>query len=127
DGMNPTADVRVRKAIYQAIDIDPLMNGPFKGFAQPESQFITPFIFGYNPEIIRLPYNLSSSRQLLEEAGYKQGLSIVLDCITEGFPYNAENCNLITQQLSILVEQILVWLTDMWSIGNGLIPEPCLR
>jgi peptide/nickel transport system substrate-binding protein len=100
DGKNPTADVRVRKAIYQAIDINPLINGPFKGFAQPESQLVTSYIFGYNPEINRLPYNLSSSRQLLEEAGYKQGLSIALDCITEGFPYNAENCYLITQQLS---------------------------
>ncbi len=100
DGKNPTADVRVRKAIYQAIDITPLINGPFKGLAQPESQLVTSYIFGYNPEIIRLPYNLSSSRQLLEEAGYKQGLSIILDCITEGFPYNAENCYLITQQLS---------------------------
>jgi peptide/nickel transport system substrate-binding protein len=97
---NPTADVRVRKAIYQAIDIDPLIQGPFKGFAQPESQLVTSYIFGYNPEIERLPYNLSSSRKLLAEAGYEQGFPITLDCITEGFPYNAENCYLITQQLS---------------------------
>ncbi len=100
DSRNPTADVRVRKAIYQAINITPLINGPFKGFAQPESQFITPYIFGYSPEIERLPYNLSSSRQLLIEAGYEQGFDITMDCITEGFPYNAENCYLITQQLA---------------------------
>jgi peptide/nickel transport system substrate-binding protein len=100
NGMNPTADVRVRKAIYQAIDITPLINGPFKGFAQPESQFITPYIFGYNPEIDRLPYNVTSSRQLLAEAGYEQGFNITMDCITQGYEYNAENCYLITQQLS---------------------------
>jgi len=100
DGMNPAADVRVRKAIYQAINITPLINGPFQGFAQPESQFITPYIFGYNPEIERLPYNVSSSRQLLAEAGYEQGFDIVMDCITEGYEYNAENCYLIAQQLS---------------------------
>ena len=100
DDMNPTADVRVRKAIYQAINITPLINGPFKGFAQPESQFITPYIFGYNPEIKRLPYNVTASRQLLAEAGYAQGFNITMDCITEGYEYNAENCYLITQQLS---------------------------
>jgi peptide/nickel transport system substrate-binding protein len=100
NGMNPTADVRVRKAIYQAINITPLINGPFKGFAQPESQFITPYIFGYNPEIERLPYNVTSSKQLLAEAGYEQGFDITMDCITEGYEYNAENCYLITQQLS---------------------------
>ncbi len=100
DGMNPTADVRVRKAIYQAINITPLIAGPFQGFAQPESQFISPYIFGYNPEIKRLPYNISSSRQLLAEAGYEQGFDIVMDGITEGYEYNAENCYLIVQQLS---------------------------
>jgi peptide/nickel transport system substrate-binding protein len=100
DGMNPTADVRVRKAIYQAINITPLITGPFQGFAQPESQFISPYIFGYNPEIKRLPYNISSSRLLLAEAGYKQGFDIVMDGITEGYEYNAENCYLIVQQLS---------------------------
>ncbi|DAC72178.1 MAG TPA: hypothetical protein DSN98_06530 [Thermoplasmata archaeon] len=100
DGKNPTADLRVRKAIYQAIDIVPLINGPFKGLAKPESQFITPFIFGYNPQIERLPYDVNSSRQLLAEAGYDQGFDIVMDCITKGFDYNAENCRLITEQLS---------------------------
>jgi peptide/nickel transport system substrate-binding protein len=98
--MNPTADLRVRKAIYQAINITPLINGPFKGFAKPESQLIVPYIFGYNPEITRLPYNLTSSRQLLAEAGYENGFDIILDCITEGYEYNAENCYLIAQQLS---------------------------
>lgn len=100
DGKNPTADLRVRKAIYHAIDIVPLIHGPFKGFAQPESQFITPHIFGYHPEIDRLPYNVTLSQQLLAEAGYEQGFDIILDCITEGFAYNAENCYLIAQQLS---------------------------
>ncbi len=100
DGMNPTADVRVRKAIYQAINLTPLIDGPFKGLAQPESQLITTYIFGYNPEIQRLPYNLSASRHLLADAGYAQGFNITLDCITQGYPYNAENCYLIAQQLS---------------------------
>jgi peptide/nickel transport system substrate-binding protein len=100
DGKNPTADVRVRKAIYQAIDVVPLINGPFKGLAQPESQLVTPFIFGYNPEIQRFPYDINASKQLLSEAGYDDGFDIVLDCITEGYEYNAENCRLICQQLS---------------------------
>lgn len=100
DGMNPTADVRVRKAIYQAINITPLINGPFKGFAKPESQLISSYIFGYNPEIKRLPYNVTSSREHLAEAGYAQGFDIAMDCITEGYEYNAENCFLVAQQLS---------------------------
>lgn len=100
DGKNPTADVRVRKAIYQAINLTPLIEGPFQGLAEPESQLFTAYVFGYDPQIERLPYNLSSARQLLADAGYGQGFNISMDCITEGYPYNAENCYLITQQLS---------------------------
>lgn len=100
DRKNPTANVRVRKAIYQAINITPLIEGPFQGLAEPEAQLFTPYVFGYDPTIERLPYNLSSARQLLADAGYEQGFNITMDCITEGYPYNAENCYLITQQLS---------------------------
>jgi peptide/nickel transport system substrate-binding protein len=100
DDMNPTADVRVRKAIYHAINITPLIQGPFHGYAQPESQIINPFVFGYNPRIERLAYNVTAAKQLLAEAGYDQGFDIVMDCITEGYDYNAENSYLIAQQLS---------------------------
>ena len=122
-GRNPTADLRVRKAIYHAIDIDPLINGPFKGFAQPESQFITPFIFGYNPEIERLPYNVTTSRQLLAEAGYEQGFNITMDCITEGYEYNAENCYLITQQLSKVGIHVIMNNLSMSEFNTKVVSE----
>jgi len=102
DGKNPTADIRVRKAIYQAVNITPLINGPFKGFATPTSQIVTPYIFGYNSAIGRLPYNITASQELLAEAGYEDGFNITMDCITEGYDYNAENCYLIAQQLSTI-------------------------
>ncbi len=100
DGGNPTADIRVRKAIYQAINVTPLITGPFKGLALPTAQLVTPYIFGYNPAIQRLPYNITESKQLLADAGYEDGFNIVMDCITKGFEYNAENCYLITEQLA---------------------------
>ena len=100
DNNNPTSDVRVRKAIYHAIDIEPLIEGPFMGFAQPASQFLTPYIFGYNSEIKRLEYNITEAKELLNESGYGDGFNITLDCITEGFDYNIENCQLISDQLS---------------------------
>ena len=100
NGENPTADVRVRKAIYHAIDIEPLINDPFQGLAIPASQFVTSYVFGYNPEIERLPYNVSKAKDLLADAGYEDGFEIELDCITELYDYNVENCELIAEQLS---------------------------
>jgi peptide/nickel transport system substrate-binding protein len=100
DGKNPTSDIRVRKAIYHSIDINPLINGPFQGFAIPATQFLTTYIFGYNPSIKRLEYNLSIAKELLYEAGYEDGFNIEMDCITIGYDYNDENCELIKDQLS---------------------------
>jgi peptide/nickel transport system substrate-binding protein len=98
DGKNPTADVRVRKAIYQAINVTPLITGPCKGLAEPISQFITSAVFGYNPEIERLAYNITESRRLLAEAGYEHGFNITVDNLGQG--YNIQSSVLITHQLA---------------------------
>jgi peptide/nickel transport system substrate-binding protein len=123
DGQNPTADIRVRKAIYQAINITPLINDPFKGLAKPTSQLVTPYIFGYNPQIERLPYNITAAKQLLAEAGYEEGFDIVMDCITEGFEYNAENCYLITQQLSNIGIHVIMNNLSMDEYNDKVIRE----
>jgi peptide/nickel transport system substrate-binding protein len=136
DGENPTADVRVRKAIYHGINIDPLINGPFMDLAIPASQFITPYIFGYNPEIERLSYDVETSRYLLEEAGYADGFEIELDCITHMYEYNVENTRLIAEQLSeiginVSINQlskeefnkkvVVEKNTSLWLVGWGTI------
>jgi peptide/nickel transport system substrate-binding protein len=136
NGMNPTADVRVRKAIYHAIDIEPLINGPFMGLAVPATQFLTPYIFGYNSDIKRLDYNLTEAKKLLNESGYPYGFNITLDCITIGYDYNRENCELIAQQLqkigiNLTLNQLTVDTfnqkvvyeknTSMWLVGWGTV------
>ena len=118
DGRNPTADIRVRKAIYQAINITPLINGPFKGLAMPTAQIVTPYIIGYNPAIQRLPYNTTASKQLLTEAGYEDGFDIAMDCITEGFEYNAENCCLISEQLAKVGIHVTINNLSMTEFNN---------
>lgn len=136
DGKNPTADLRVRKAIYHAIDIVPLINGPFQGLAYPASQFITPYIFGYNPEIERLSYDIEQARNLLIDAGYEDGFDIEMDCITKMFDYNKENCRLIAEQLSevginvslneMSIEEfnkkvVIEKNTSLWLVGWGIL------
>jgi peptide/nickel transport system substrate-binding protein len=98
DGDNPTADIRVRKAIYQAINVTALINGPCKGLAEPISQFFSSAVFGYNPEIKRLPYNITESRRLLAEAGYENGFNITVDNLGQG--YNILSSVLIAKQLA---------------------------
>jgi peptide/nickel transport system substrate-binding protein len=77
---NPLSDVRIRKAIYYTININKIIKEELNGFADPASQFVSPFIFGYNPKIKRLPYDMESAKQLMNEAGYENGFNITLDC-----------------------------------------------
>ncbi|PNX48762.1 MAG: hypothetical protein BV459_01650 [Thermoplasmata archaeon M11B2D] len=98
---NPFSDVRVRKAMYHAIDIDRIIKR-LDLAAEPASQFLSPLIFGYNPEIKRLPFDLNLSRQLLKDAGYENGFTITLDAIEEA-PMQIQISEEIAQQLSQVI------------------------
>ncbi|UCD13283.1 MAG: hypothetical protein JSW60_06920 [Thermoplasmatales archaeon] len=108
---NPLSDVRVRKAIYHAINITDIIDNVLNGsnFAEPASQFVSPMIFGYNPDIERLPYSIEIAKELMEEAGYEEGFELVLDCAED-----AENlkrvCQLLQTQLSDIIDVKLNFL-----------------
>jgi len=64
---NPLSDVRVRKAMYHAIDVDIFIKKFFISSAEPASQFLSPLILVYDPSIKRLPYDLNLSKQLIKD------------------------------------------------------------
>lgn len=95
---NPFADVRVRQAIYHAIDVNGIIN--ILGLtAEPATQFLSPLIFGYNPLIKRVSYDVNLSRQLLREAGYEHGFNVTLEC-PENYTILIAICQEIATQLS---------------------------
>ncbi len=96
---NPLSDVRVRKAMYHAINVDLFIKKFFISSAEPASQFLSPLIFGYDPSIKRLSYDLNLSKQLLKDAGYENGFSLTLDC-PEEYPLQIEISEEIATQLS---------------------------
>jgi len=76
---NPFLDLRVRKAIYHAINIRHLVNDLLVGHAIEATQPAAPKVFGYNGVIRRLDYDPAAARQLLREAGYPNGFTVRLD------------------------------------------------
>jgi len=75
---SPTEDIRVRKAMYMAINEDEIIEKIMRGHAAPAAQVPDPPTIGYNPEIKRLAYNPEMARKLLKEAGYEKGFEITL-------------------------------------------------
>jgi peptide/nickel transport system substrate-binding protein len=80
-GKNPFADVRVRQAAYQAINVDALISKIMRGNAQPASQLVSDKMKGYSSaNADRLAYDPDAAKQLLADAGYPDGFSFGLQC-----------------------------------------------
>ena len=74
----PMADIRVRKAMYMAINEDEIIEKIMRGHASPAAQIVDPPTIGYNPALERLPYNLEMAKKLMKEAGYEKGFEVTL-------------------------------------------------
>ena len=81
-GRNPFKDLRVRCAVYQAINVDLIIDKVLRGQAVPTGGFLSPLVDGSPAELDkRLPHDPAKARALLAEAGYPQGFSVTLDCV----------------------------------------------
>ena len=101
-GRNPFRDRRVRQAVYQAIDIEALVQEVHRGLAIPVGMPIAPGVNGYTPELgERLPYDPEAAKALLAEAGYPKGFSVTLDCPNDWSRARGEAlCRFIAPQLA---------------------------
>jgi peptide/nickel transport system substrate-binding protein len=72
----PWADIRVRKAMYMAINEKAIIQKVMHGHAAFAAQIPDPPTVGYNPAIKRLAYNPREAKKLLKEAGYPHGFEI---------------------------------------------------
>ena len=100
--VNPLSDIRVRKAIYHGLNTKSIIKNVKNGYAEPASQFLSPLIFGYNPNIEIIEYDQNESIKLLKEAGYENGFNITLDCAFDWYD-DLIICEEITRQLSPII------------------------
>ena len=98
-GRNPFKDLRVRRAVYQAIDIDAIVSKVLRGQATPTGSHLSRRIDGSTAELDRrLPYDPAAARKLLREAGYPDGFAVTLDCVNATF--RAAVCQAIAGMLT---------------------------
>jgi peptide/nickel transport system substrate-binding protein len=109
-GKNPFKDVRVRRALYQAIDIETIKTKLMRGQAAPTGG-ITPSPLGaYNdPELeTRLPFDVEAAKKLMAEAGYPQGFEVTLDCPNNRYINDEEICQTLASMWAKLNVKIRV-------------------
>ena len=100
-GRNPFKDVRVRQAIYQAIDIEAIKSRIMRGTSLPTALMAAPSLQGFDPALNnRYPYDPEASKKLLAEAGYPEGFGVSLDCPNDRYINDEAICQAITAMLA---------------------------
>ncbi|MBR0653523.1 ABC transporter substrate-binding protein [Plastoroseomonas arctica] len=95
-GRNPFRDLRVRQALYHAIDIAAINRTTMRGQSVPTGTLFPAQVNGYvQSEDVRLPFDAARARALLTEAGYPQGFGITLDCPNNRYINDEQICQAI--------------------------------
>ena len=101
-GRNPFKDVRVRRALYQAVDIEAIRGRLMRGQSHPTGAVMPSKRGSFDdPEVERrLPHDPERARQLLTEAGYAQGFDVTLDCPNNRYVNDEEICQALAAMWS---------------------------
>ena len=93
-GKNPFKDIRVRKALYDAIDIETIKTKLMRNQAYPTGGITPSPLAAFNDPAIetRRPYDLEGAKKLMAEAGYPQGFEVTLDCPNNRYINDEEIC-----------------------------------
>ena len=100
-GKNPLKDVRVRKALYQAIDSATLNRVSMRGLSQPTGTLVAPQVNGWTKKAdTRWPFDVEGAKKLLADAGYPGGFEVDLACPNNRYINDEEICQAVTAMWS---------------------------
>jgi peptide/nickel transport system substrate-binding protein len=101
-GKNPFKDVRVRKAFYQAIDVNAINKTVMRGLSIPTAVNLpNPTLMGIPKEMDkRHPYDPAAAKKLLAEAGYPNGFELTIDCPNNRYINDEKICVAVAGMLA---------------------------
>ena len=99
-GKNPFQDAKVRKAFYQAIDVEAISQKVMRGLATPNALLISPLLYERADEFKRHPYDPDAAKALLAEAGYPDGFSVGMDCPNDRYVNDEAICQAVVSMLA---------------------------
>lgn len=99
NGRNPFQDLRVRQAVAHAIDAEAIVAKVLRGQGTPTGSFVSALVDGYDASLDRrLAYDPARARALLKEAGWGEGFSVGMDCVS--ITWRAAACQAIAGMLA---------------------------
>ena len=97
---NPLQDVKVRKAVYHAIDIETIKSRLMYGLSEPSSVMIASPLYSQANKIERYAYDPQVSRHLLGDAGYPEGFRTSMICPNNRYVNDRLICQAIVTMLA---------------------------
>jgi peptide/nickel transport system substrate-binding protein len=117
-GRNPFRDLRVRKAVYHAINVELIGQKVLRGLAVPTGAWLSTRVDGSLAELDRrLPFDPAKARALLAEAGYPNGFSVPLECV------NVAWREAVCQAMTAMLTQVGIRVTLRTSPTNQFFPK----
>ena len=74
----PLDDVRVRKALQLGLNRKAILKSAYSGRANLENGIYPHGLYGFDPDIPEIPYDIEKARELLSEAGYPDGFDMTI-------------------------------------------------
>jgi peptide/nickel transport system substrate-binding protein len=136
-GKNPLRDIRVRKALYQAIDVESIKTRIMRGKSRIAGEFVAPEIPGFDPALNdRFPFDPEGAKKLLADAGYPDGFEIGFDAPNDRYVNDEKiaqaivpmwarigvKAKLTTQPGSAHFSKALGGKSDIWMFGWATLP-----
>jgi peptide/nickel transport system substrate-binding protein len=124
----PFDDKLVRQAINYAVDPTALIKHIYEGNGYVMNGPLGSNVIGFDPKIKRYPVDLNKAKELLDKAGYPQGLEVKLYFSPDRYPKAKEVCQVIADQLAkagVKVELVSQEFVIFWGkegVNGGKLP-----
>jgi peptide/nickel transport system substrate-binding protein len=102
----PLDDVRVRRALVQAVNIDQIIAAIYQGKARRVNGPFPPEVFGYDAQAAAQAYDPDQSRALLREAGLADSLALTFEVPQGRYPAGDQVAQAVAEQLGRVGVQV---------------------
>jgi peptide/nickel transport system substrate-binding protein len=122
NAVEPLHDVRVRKALNYAVDVQEIIDIAFYGRGMPSGSPIIPGLSRYYETSLFNPYplNIDIAKSLLTEAGYPNGFPLTIT-VPSNYTMHVDTAQVLVNQLAKVgvratIRQVdwATWLTDVY-------------